>query len=106
MRARSIVMAGMSLLSLATGATHAQGSRVVGLWTLDLQTVAPAGTRRRKSVDATVRVVAKVNGQVINTGTRTISEDNRTMTLYVTAILANGQSLPIALVFARQGEAP
>jgi hypothetical protein len=52
----------------------------------------------------TVEVVAKFNGQITNTGTRTVSEDGKTMTLDVTAFLPDGQKLPIMLVFERQGD--
>jgi hypothetical protein len=53
-----------------------------------------------------VKVIAKVNGQVSNTGTRTISDDGRTTTLEVSAFLPNAQTLPILFLFERRGEAP
>jgi hypothetical protein len=167
-----IARTAMLVLLLAAHAAHAQGSRSVGLWTLDLarsklpaqfplaaetrsytlrddgylvvlatrlyrngtpdfiQVVAKSdgkdypqyqsgplaelqinGTKTpftysETQVDEyTVQVVAKFKDQVTNTGTRTISADGKTMTLDVTAFLANGEKLPILLVFARQGEA-
>lgn len=167
MRTRSIA-AGVLFLLLGAGVSHAQGSRVVGLWTIDLErsrlpdqfplasetrsyalrddgylvvlavrfdhagkpdfiqvaaktdgkdypqyqsgplaelqmhgTTTPFTYSETAIDESTVKVVAKVNGQVINTGTRTISEDGKTMTLDVTANLPNGQKQPIFLVFKR-----
>jgi hypothetical protein len=171
MRTRLIAAAGM--LFLLSGIAHAQGSRVVGLWTLDLErsklpatfplasetrsytlrddgylvalairlygggqpefiqvvakpdgkdypqyqsgplaefqihgTTTPFTYSETQADESTVKVIAKVNGKVNNTGTRTVSEDGQTMTLDVTAILPDDQKLPILLVFARQGKGP
>lgn len=171
MRTRLMVTAGMFLL--LAGVAHAQGSRVVGLWTLDLErsklpaefplasetrsyalrddgylvvvairqdragrpdfiqvvakpdgkdypqyqsgalaefqihgTTTPSTYSETQVDESTVKVIAKVNGQVNNTGTRTISADGQTMTLDVTAFGPNGQTLPILLVFGRVGKAP
>jgi len=167
MRTRSIA-AGVLFLLLGAGVSHAQGSRVVGLWTIDLersrlpdqfplasetrsfalrddgylvilvvrfnragkpdfiQVVAkPDGkdypqyqsgtlaelqirgtttpfTYSETAIDeSTAKIVAKMNGQVTNTGTRTISEDGKTMTLDVTESRLDGQSQRIVLVFKR-----
>lgn len=47
-------------------------------------------------------IIAKRNGQVNNRGTRTISQDGRTMTLDVLAILPDGEEIPIMLVFDKR----
>jgi hypothetical protein len=166
-----IARAGACVLLLAAFVAHGQGSRVVGLWTLDLEqsrlpdqfplasetrsytlrddgylvvlairfyrdgrpefiqvasksdgkdypqyqsgplaelqihgTPTPFTYSETQVDESTVQVVAKFNGQITNTGTRTISEDGKTMTLNVTALLANDQKLPIVLVFERQGD--
>ena len=51
--------------------------------------------------DRSVSIVAKLNGQVNNTGTRSISADGRTMTIDVTAIFPDGREMPFQLVFRR-----
>jgi hypothetical protein len=51
--------------------------------------------------DRSVSIVAKVNGQVNNTGTRSISADGETMTLDVNAIYPDGREVPFQLVFRR-----
>ena len=48
-----------------------------------------------------VNIVAKFNGQVINTGIRRISEDGTTMTIDVKAITGQGQEIPFQLIFRR-----
>jgi hypothetical protein len=47
----------------------------------------------------TAEIIAKRDGQVINKGSRRISEDGKTMTLNVAAVLPDGQEIPIVLVF-------
>lgn len=174
MRTRLIAAAGtLLLLSGVLNVAHAQGSRALGIWNLDLTrsklpadfplasetrsytlrndgflvvlvirqdrsgrpefiqvvakpdgkdypqyqsaplaefqingTTTPATYSETQVDDSTVKVVAKVNGQINNSGTRTISEDGQTMTLDVTAFRPNGQPLPILLVFARHRNAP
>lgn len=50
--------------------------------------------------DRTVEVIGKVNGQIANRGTRSVSEDGQTMTIHVTLIQGD-QQLPIVLAFDR-----
>jgi hypothetical protein len=47
----------------------------------------------------TAEIVAKRNGAVVNKGTRRISNDGKTMTVNVAAILPDGAEVPIVLVF-------
>ena len=51
--------------------------------------------------DHSVSIVAKFNGQVINTGTRSISADRKTMTIDVTGIRPDGQEISFQLIFRR-----
>ena len=51
--------------------------------------------------DRSVSIVAKFNGQVNNTGTRSISADGETMTIDVKAIFPDGQEIPFQLIFRR-----
>jgi hypothetical protein len=52
--------------------------------------------------ERTAEVIAKRNGVVNNRGTRTISEDGKTMTLNVVAITPDGTEIPILLVFDKR----
>ena len=47
-------------------------------------------------------VIAKLDGRVVNKGTRRISQDGKTMTLKVAAVLPDGQEIPIVLVFKKR----
>lgn len=51
--------------------------------------------------DYTVEVTGKLDGRVVNKGTRRISDDGNTMTLDFTAYAANGQETSFMLVFVR-----
>jgi hypothetical protein len=50
----------------------------------------------------TADIVAKRGGQVINKGSRKISDDGQTMTLNVVAVMPDGQEIPIVLVFDKR----
>jgi hypothetical protein len=50
----------------------------------------------------TAEIIAKLNGRVVNKGTRRISTDGKTMTLNVAAVLPDGQEIPIVLVFKKR----
>lgn len=52
--------------------------------------------------DHTAEVIAKLDGRVVNKGTRRISEDGKTITLHVAAVLPDGQETPIVLVFKKR----
>jgi hypothetical protein len=52
--------------------------------------------------DNTAEVIAKLDGRVVNKGSRRISADGRTMTLNVAAVLPDASEIPIVLVFKRR----
>lgn len=52
--------------------------------------------------ERTAEIIAKLNGAVNNRGTRTISEDGKTMTVDVVAIRPDGTEMPILLVFDKR----
>ena len=67
-------------------------------------TVSPFTYSETLAGERTAEIIGKRDGQVVNTGTRTISADGRTMTLNVAAVLPGGEELPIVLVFDKRGQ--
>jgi hypothetical protein len=49
----------------------------------------------------TAEIIARRDGAIVNRGTRRISQDGKTMTLNVAAVLPDGQQVPIVLVFEK-----